>query len=218
MTKGIRITRIIIYVFMIAMLVFLCKQYSSQPKGAEALYVFVNGGAPGDSITMYEGEDASLDYTITPEAFADRRISWEIEDESVAFIDGDGKLLALNEGETVMLVEAAGFQKTIPINVKDPVVSIKGFETDVTMDIGYSYTIEPKIKMAVKGMKAPKPKYESDDETKVLVSKKGKITAVGPGTAHVTVKAGKKSKEIIVRIREPQLAPAEPIEAEDEQD
>lgn len=218
MSKRIQIIRIIIYLLMAAMIILLTVQYDSLPKGAEALYIFVNGGRPGESIDMYAGEEASLDYRIVPDAFADRSISWEIEDEAIAFINGEGKLLALNEGQTVLIAEAAGFTENILINVKDSVVSIKGFKTDVTVDIGYSYTITPEVEMAVKGMEAPGLIFESDDETKVTVSSQGQITAVGSGTAHVTVKAGSKSKQIIVRVREPELAPTEPDPAPAEPD
>ena len=215
MSMRIRITRIIIYVFMIGMLVFLNKQYLSLPKGAQALNLFINGGPAGESLELYSGEQASLDYRITPKAFADRRMNWEIEDESVAFIDEEGKLNALNEGMTVLTAEGAGFTKHIEINVKDPVVSIKGFSTDVTVDMGYSYKIEPKVKMAVTDVEKPNIIYESNDDSIVTVNKKGKITAVGYGTANVTVKAGKKEKKIIVRVREPEIAPAEPEEEQE---
>lgn len=216
MSKRFQIIRITIYILMAAIIILLTVQYDSLPKGAEALYIFVNGGTPGDSIDMYAGEEASLGYRITPDAFSERSISWEIEDESVAFINGEGKLLALNEGQTVMTAEAAGFTKNIPINVKDPVVSIKGFKTDVTVDLGYSYKIEPKVKMAVKDLETPKIIYESSDDSIVTVNKKGKITAVGYGTANVTVKAGKKEKQIIVRVREPEIAPSEPDDDNDD--
>ena len=207
MSKRTRIIRIIIYVFMVSMLVLLGVQYSSLPKGAESLTVFINGGSAGDSFTMYGGEEAALDYRITPKAFADRKTSMMVEDESVAFINGEGKLVALNEGQTVLVAEGAGLTKAIEIIVEDPVVSIKGFSTDVTVDLGDSYTIEPKVKMAVKGMEAPKLIYESSDDSVVKVNKKGKVTAVGYGTANVTVKAGKKEKKIIVRVREPEMEP-----------
>ena len=207
MNRKTGIIRIVIYVFMVSMLILLGVQYSSLPKGAQSLDLFINGGPAEDSFTMYAGEQASLDYRITPEAFADRKISMMIEDESVAFINDEGKLQALNEGQTVLIAEAAGFTESVDIIVQDPVVSIKGFSTDVTVDLGYSYTIEPKVKMAVKGMEAPKLIYESSDESVVTVNKKGKIKAVGYGTATVTVKAGKKEKKIIVRVREPEMEP-----------
>ena len=216
MDKRIRITRIIIYIFMVTMLVVLSKQYSSLPKGAQSLDIFINGAPVTESFDFYAGEKATLDYKITPEAFADRRMSWEIEDESIAFINGEGDLLALNAGMTVLTAEAAGFTKHIKLNVKDPVVSIKGFKTDVTVDLGYSYKIKPKVKMAVEGIEKPEITYESDNISIVTVSKKGKVKAVGYGTANITVKAGEKEKKIIVRVREPEIAPSEP--EEDEQD
>ena len=214
MDKRIRITRIIIYIFMVTMLVVLSKQYSSLPKGAQSLDIFINGAPVTESFDFYAGEKAALDYKITPEAFADRRMSWEIEDESIAFINGEGDLLALNAGMTVLTAEAAGFTKHIKLNVKDPVVSIKGFKTDVTVDLGYSYKIKPKVKMAIEGIEKPEITYESDNISIVTVSKKGKVKAVGYGTANITVKAGEKEKKIIVRVREPEIAPSEPEEGE----
>ena len=214
--KRIRITRILIYIFMITMLAILSKQYSSLPKGAKSLDIYINGGPAHESFDFYAGEKATLDYRITPEAFADRKMSWEIEDESIAFINGEGELLALNEGMTVLIAEAAGFTKHIKLNVKDPVVSIKGFKTDVTVDLGYSYKIKPKVKMAIEGIEKPEVSYESDNISIVTVNKKGKIKAVGYGTANITVKAGEKAKKIIVRVREPEIAPSVPEDAEKE--
>lgn len=201
MKKRVGIIRAIIYFVMAAALIALGAQYSSLTRGAESLDIFADGGPSGEDLTLYVGESAALTYAIKPESFADRKISWDIADEGIATMEREGVLTALGEGKTQLTAEAAGCKVSIIINVEDPVISIGGFETDVTVDVGYSYTIEPEIKMTREGMRHPEIIYESDDESIVTVDNNGQITAVGSGTANVTVKAGKISENIIVRVR-----------------
>ena len=85
--------------------------------------------------------------------------------------------------------------------MEDTVASIEGFQTDVTVDVGYTYTVEPEIITKKKGQRAPDPVFKSDDESVVTVSEDGLITAVGSGMANVTVSAGSQTETIIVRVR-----------------
>ena len=52
---------------MVTMLVVLSKQYSSLPKGAKSLDIFINGAPVTESFDFYAGEKATLDYKITPD-------------------------------------------------------------------------------------------------------------------------------------------------------
>lgn len=203
MTKKIRIIRTIIYAAMIAALLLIAFQYTNLPKGAESISILADGEPAGEEITLSVGDDIFLSAVIEPEEFADRTVNWESSEEAVASIDGEETLKALKEGSATITAEAAGCSAKIVINVEkeDDVESIEGFETDVTMDVGYSYTIEPVITMKSGGQTAPKPVYESDDESVVTVDEDGVITAVGSGMANVTVTAGSKSVKIITRVR-----------------
>ena len=168
---------------------------------SKSIQILIDGAPVGDTVDLAPYEEISLSGSIEPKELENAAIQWEISDESVASVSEDGKLTALNEGETVLRAEAAGCSAELLINVEDTVASIEGFQTDVTVDVGYSYTVEPEITTKKEGQRAPDPVFESDDESVVTVSEDGLITAVGSGMANVTVSAGSQSETIIVRVR-----------------
>lgn len=201
MNKTVRTIRTIIYIATAAALIMIAMQYANLQTGAESIKILVDGSPAGASVTLAPNEEISLSGRIEPKEFADADVRWESSDGSVASVREDGKLTALSEGETVLKAEAAGCSAELTIKVEDTVASIEGFQTDVTVNVGYTYKVEPVITTKKKGQKAPDPVFRSDDESVVTVSEDGLITAVGSGMANVTVSAGSKSETIIVRVR-----------------
>lgn len=201
MNKAVRTIRTIIYIATAAVLIMIAMQYAKLPTGADSVKILVDGSPAGSSVTLAPNEEISLSGRIEPEEFADADIWWESSDESVASVREDGKLTALSEGEAVLKADAEGCSAELAIKVEDTVTSIEGFQTDVTVNVGYTYKVEPVITTKKEGQRAPDPVFKSDDESVVTVSDDGLITAVGSGMANVTVSAGSKSETIIVRVR-----------------
>lgn len=110
---------------------------------------------------------------------------------------GTCKLTARNKKDTkastkLCIKLASGLTKEIPIKVQTSAVKttgIEGVEKKLTMKVKGKVTLKPTL---VPFTSKEKIKYSSSNKKVVKVSSKGVLTAVKPGKAKITIKAGKK--------------------------
>lgn len=179
--------------------------YLVMPRGIEAMEVYSGGKPVGETISLIEGDTTKLTFRIEPDEFSDRQVKCRVSDPDVLSVSEGGTVKALKQGEAVITAEAAGFRKNIGVKVEevDPgVKDIKGIDDDMYMHVGSSIVLEPELVMESDDLEEPKIEYKSGNEKVVRVLDDGGVIAEGPGETVITVKAGKVTKTIEVKIEE----------------
>ena len=196
--------RLIMILAMIAITVVFAV-YLVMPRGVEAMEIYAGGKPAGENISLIEGDKTELTFRIEPEEFNDRQVNFMVSDPDVLSVSEEGTVKALKQGDAVITAEAAGFRKNIDVKVEEAdkgVKDIRGIDDDMYMHVGSSIVLEPEIVMESDDLKEPKIEYESGNEKVVRVLENGGVIAEGPGETTITVKAGKVTKTIEVKIEE----------------
>ncbi len=151
----------------------------------------VSGVSLPDSVstlTLWEGESFQLSAVVTPDDAYDKRVSWSVNDATVASVSSDGNVTALAKGKVRVTVSSEDGNKCAycDITVKCPVRTIELSDTSLTLLLG----AERNLTARVLPEKASDRTVEwiSSDEN-VVSCNNGKLTAKGYGTATVTVRA-----------------------------
>lgn len=147
------------------------------------------------SVRMQEGQQLTLNWTVTPEG---TEVHWQSSDEEVATVV-DGNILALKAGDATITGSVDG-GNTVTCEVKvvagstdAPVISIT--QVEVNLQIG----AETKLTWSVDPENTP-VEWSSEDET-VATVEEGVIKAVGAGKTTITAKAqGGNSVQCIVNV------------------
>ncbi len=136
------------------------------------------------TLEIYDSESSTLSYTLLPVDATVPDVVWSSSNESVATVDADGKVTAIAAGEadiTVTSKDDATKSATCKVTVSARVFKLK--ELAKTLYVGESYEITYEVTPTVT------PTFSSSDESVATVDTDGKVTAVGAGTAEITVSA-----------------------------
>ena len=80
-----------------------------------------------NSITLEEGQTATLTATVLPEDATDKTITWSSSNDSIATVDETGKVMAIKEGEVSILSKAgektASCKVTVKVNASAQAIS-----------------------------------------------------------------------------------------------
>ena len=142
------------------------------------------------SISVPVGYHFQLVPYINPVDADDLAVSWDSDDTSVATVDGDGNVIAVAVGTATITVttDDGGFTATCEVTVTAATVDVTGVSLDYTdwsMLVGDDFqltaTVEPN------DATNQDVTWESDDTSVATVDSDGHVTAVGPGTAIITV-------------------------------
>lgn len=149
------------------------------------------------------GQTAKLKLTYAPPG----EITWSSSDESVATVSGDGTVTAVGKGKATITVTGGGSEVTCIVRVRisdtavspSPSVSAGSSaslnKTDITFFApGESFTLK------VSGSSAAFS-WSSSNTDVAAVDSKGKVTAVGEGTARITASSGNISLTCVVRVK-----------------
>ena len=142
-----------------------------------------------DNVELKVGENVSAGANLTP---ADAgNVQFTSSNESVVKVE-DGELVAVGAGEAVVTVSFAGDDKyseaesktiAVSVSLNDASVSIENDTLDLTVDDESSI-------VAITTPSDLSVNYESNDTNVATVDENGLITAVGEGTAFITVSVG----------------------------
>ena len=144
------------------------------------------------TLEMTLGDDpVTLTTTITPENATEKTLIWSSSDEKVATVDENGKVSAVAEGTATITVKTKDGEKTATceVTVKTKVVAV----TDVTLDKSSLELTEGDSEfltatVAPDNASNKSVTWESDKTSVATVDENGKVTAIGAGTATITVK------------------------------
>ena len=140
------------------------------------------------TLTLNVGGSSILTATVTPDKVEDRSVVWMSSDSRVATVV-DGVVTAVGPGTATITVSTVdgGKTATCTVTVKGEVTGIELDRSLVSMTAGDSVTLE--YSLLPEGTGGYTVSWSSSDTSVATVSN-GRITAVGPGTATITVTVG----------------------------
>ena len=137
-----------------------------------------------------EGEDATLTATVAPEDASDKTFAWSTSDEKVATVDENGKVTAVAAGTATITATTTDGGKTAKceVTVEAKVIPVEGVTVDketLEMVEGDEATLAATV--APEEATDKTVAWSTSDEAVATVDAEGKVTAVAPGTATITV-------------------------------
>ena len=141
-----------------------------------------------ETITLTEGETATLTATITPENATNKAVTWSTSDETVATVS-EGTITAISAGTATITVTTEDGEKTASceVTVNEKIYYVEGVTLDqesITLTEGETAMLTATITPENATNKAVT--WSTSDETIATVSE-GTITAISAGTATITV-------------------------------
>ena len=129
--------------------------------------------------------------------------SWKSSNKKIVTVNKKGVIKAGKKNGTakITVTLASGKKATLKVKVQSPRVNttkIKGLKSKVTLKKGEKLTLKPAISPLTSQDKVT---YTSSNKKVATVSKKGVITAKKKGTVKITVKSGKKSYTVKVKVK-----------------
>ena len=129
--------------------------------------------------------------------------SWKSSNKKIVTVNKKGVIKAGKKNGTakITVTLASGKKATLKVKVQSPRVNttkIKGLKSKVSLKKGEKLTLKPAISPLTAQDKVT---YTSSNKKVATVSKKGVITAKKKGTVKITVKSGKKSYTVKVKVK-----------------
>ena len=156
------------------------------------------------SAELTEGDELVLAATVSPANATNKNVTWISSDETVATVK-DGKVTALKPGTVKITVKTSDGGKTAECQVTVvakvyPVTGVTLDKTSAELTEGDELVLAATVSPANATNK--NVTWISSDET-VATVKDGKVTALKPGTAKITVKTedGGKTAECTVQVK-----------------
>lgn len=137
------------------------------------------------SLTMNKGEYYDLDYTVTPATASERTLTWTSLDPKIVTVSMTGRITGRSAGTAVVMVKTeSGSTSYCTVTVIEPVRSIDINPSEITIDVGESYTLEPDFN-PINVTNTAVNWYTSDDKV-AKISGSGKVTGLAGGTVVIT--------------------------------
>ncbi len=158
--------------------------------------------APSE-ICLVEGEETSLTATVLPENATDPHVDFTISDESVALVDGGGRVKAVAPGTAVITAAAGDCTAECRVTVEArfiPVESVSLNRQTLTLEIGQSYELAATVHPD--NATEPSVSWTSSQPSVVSVSG-GHVEALAAGTAVVTARAGEVEARCEITVNKP---------------
>lgn len=141
---------------------------------------------------VINGDDfATIETTVNPDDATDVTVKFESSDPEVATVDSTGKVTAVAAGECVVTTTAMANGKEVTaetaITVKIAPAEVVLEKTEGVLTIGNTYTLGATITPEEVSEELAELVWASSDESIATVDETGKISAVGIGSATITV-------------------------------
>ncbi len=153
-----------------------------------------------ETISIEKGSSHKLSVNFYPEDATDRSVIWSSSDESIARIQQDGTITAIEGGNAVIIAVSNNKTATCKVTVTIPVSGISLSKTSLSLNKGESYTLSATISP---GNASDKSVKWSSSNNSVASIDDGRVIAVGAGTATITASAGNVSADCTVTVSVP---------------
>ena len=148
-----------------------------------------------ESANMYVGNTMQLTATVLPENATNKGVSFSSDNESVAFVNASGSVVAVGDGDAVITAASnenpAKFATcNIHVTTEDTTVYVTGLSvtpTELIFDLGGETTAKPTVTISPENATNKAVTWSSSDPSKVVVDAQGNIVAVAVTSEPVTV-------------------------------
>ncbi len=167
-----------------------------------------------DSTTVKGGDIVSLGVTVSPDNALDKTVKWSSGDTAVATVDANGKVTFANVTDTKTVTitatsnAAAAVKASVTFTVEklvidNPVTGVTISKDTLELSKGQTGNLSATVIPDNASLKTVT--WSSSDESVAEVDADGVVTAVGMGTATITVKTvdGEKTASCEVTVTEP---------------
>ena len=142
------------------------------------------------TLSLVEGASEALTATVAPDNATNKSVSWKTSDAGVATVDNNGTVAAVKPGTATITVTTAdgGKTATCAVTVTAKKVDVTGVTLDKTtlsLDVGGTEVLTATV--APDNATDKSVSWKSSDAAVASVDGAGKVTAVKPGTATITV-------------------------------
>lgn len=145
------------------------------------------------TLTLEVGDEYRLSANVSPSDATDNSVSWSSGNNAVATVAQDGTVTAVSEGSVNITVTTTdgGYTAVCAVTVEEPVsatVSVSGVTISasaISLDVGGTFNLVANVSPdnATDGSVG----WTTDNGTVATVAQDGTVTAVGEGTANITV-------------------------------
>ncbi|QNK41550.1 Ig-like domain-containing protein [Caproicibacter fermentans] len=141
------------------------------------------------NLTLIRGKTRDLIPTISPADATDKAIVWSTSNSSVVTVDNAGRITAISAGTAIITATThnGGFTSQCTVTVVVPVTGISLDKATLSLIKGNAATLTATITPEDATNKAVA--WTSSNPSVAAVDSSGKVTAVGGGTATITVTA-----------------------------
>ncbi len=141
------------------------------------------------SLTLAVGKEKTVTVTYEPSYATNKKVTWRSSDTSVAIVDTSGIVYAAGTGTATITAvsQEGGFIATCKVTVVRPVTSVSVNKTSYTLTMGKTESVKLSATVKPSNATLKTVKWSSSNQKVAQVSSTGIVTAVGPGTANITV-------------------------------
>jgi len=157
------------------------------------------------ALTLALGESETLLATIQPSNASNKAVAWQSSNESVATVDGDGKVKAVGDGSAIITVTTKDGSKEAYCNVtvNSAVVNVTGVSLNtasLALEVGQAGALSATVLPDNATNKSVT--WSSSNSSIAVVSSSGRVTAIAVGTATiiVTTEDGSKTDQCTVTV------------------
>ncbi|RDY30882.1 Ig-like domain-containing protein [Lachnotalea glycerini] len=168
---------------------------------------------------MIVGEKQLLSITVLPTDTTDQMVTFQSSNESVATINGMGRITAVSAGTTQITATCGTVQNSFQLTVKKSndveVTDIEIGNFEAEMEAGKTQTLSATVLPS--NATDATITYQSSDTNIASVLSTGEVKAIAKGTVTITVSAGAISKSIQITVNEVKVIVATEIDLGDYQ-
>ena len=145
-----------------------------------------------NKMTLEKGTRETLTATVFPDDATNKSLVWTSSNKNVAIVNANGRVTGLSAGKATITVTTvnAGETATCEVTVTEPeIISVKGVtlnKTNLAMEKGDAQVLTATLNPTNSTNK--NVTWTSNNDNVVVVNQNGKVTAIGEGTAVVTVR------------------------------
>lgn len=158
-------------------------------------------GLPEEVVQMVIGDTLELNPEVTP-ADATSEITYTSDDESIATVDENGVITALEVGEVKITVQGDDNINYVQLNIaakKVPVTDIIGLSSTAELTVGSSTTVNARVQPD--NATEQQVTYSSSNTNIATIGPDGVITAVSAGKTTITASADGVVKQMALTVK-----------------
>ena len=153
-------------------------------------------------LLLTKGSVTVLTATVSPDDASDKTVQWSSDNPSVATVDQNGRVTAVDAGDAVITASAGGFSASCSVYCMIiPVSAVVLDKTSLFLARGSSETL--KATVSPKDATEKTVRWSTDNPSVATVDQNGQVTAVNSGAATITAFAGTVSATCAVSVYVP---------------